>query len=313
MIKLLHPEIIPYIIPLIIALILAYLYVYMKRRRILRITMNKDHILWHVIQLLKITSIILLLIAAAMPVHIGKVEQVVPGNPEKTEIRNIIYNITALHVLLIDESKSMMYKDNTNTSRYILALNFTYEYLKHLSPKDKLLIIGFAEYPEKICLGNITYCKIRLSQLRFDKRFTDISDALAYAYSYVTAAQYPAIIVIISDGAYNEGGDPLNDIVSINKSGYPVLFVRVGLDPRADKLVNELINSKIYVINANEYTEKLIHDLARDAAQKLRLEAFIAKKLLEVKITREVIDPYPTIILLILGLATYVSSRIEGY
>lgn len=313
MIKLLHPEMTNIMIIIIPILTLLYIYVYSRRRTLLKLLNQRDNILWHIIQASKIASIILLLLASTLPVSVQTIQFTVHGNPEETEIKRVMYNITALHVLLIDESKSMQYTDGTNITRFVRALNFTYRYMNYLSPKDKLLIIGFSEYPRKICLGNITFCHPKLLELSPDKRYSDLSAALAYAYSYVTASQYPAIIVIVSDGAYNEGGDPYDEIVSINKSGYPVLFVRIGLDKRADQLVEELTASNIYVININQFTEKLLNKLTEDAARQMRLEAFISKKLLEVKVSKEVVYPYPTIYLLVASLVLFLASRIEGY
>lgn len=313
MIKLLHPEMINFTLITAPLLIFLYIYVYFKRRYLLKLLRQKDNILWHIIQFFKIASIILLLVASAFPVYVETIRFTVRGDPEETEIKRIMYNMTALHVLIIDESKSMQYTDGTNITRFVRALNFTYEYMNYLSPKDKLLIIGFAEYPRKICLGNISHCRSKLPELAPDKSYSDLSAAIAYAYSYVTASQYPAVIVIISDGAYNEGGDPYDQIVSINKSGYPVLFVRVGLDRRADQLVNKLIASNIYVININQFTEKLLNKLTEDAARQVRLEAFISKELLEVVVSKEIVNPYPAVYLLVASLVLFLISHIEGY
>ncbi len=313
MIKPMYPWILDYTYIVLAVFISLFIYIAIRRRRVLKTVKAKDSILWYIVQIVKIVALILLFIALSVPVEIHTTYKEVQGLIEKNKVSSLVKNMTALHVLIVDESKSMLYTDGTNITRFTHALKFINNYLNALSKSDKVMIIGFAEYPRKICVGNITYCRSMLYKLEPGKKYSSISAAIGYAYTYVSASQYPAVFVIISDGAYNAGGDPYETIYQVNQSGYPVLFVRVGLDRRANKLETELESSNILVINVNQFTEKLVKQLAKNAARELRVEAFIAKKLLEIKVLYHDINPYPTVSLLLGGLILFTISRIEGY
>ena len=133
----------------------------------------------------------------SVPVYSHVVEKYVPASTSSPQVISVLANLTALHVLIIDESKSMLYTDQGNTTRFQEALNFTIKYLSSLSKNDKVMIIGFAENPRKICIGTPKYCMLKLSKLEPGKEYTSISTAIGYAYTYADAAQYPAVFVIL--------------------------------------------------------------------------------------------------------------------
>lgn len=315
MIKFLNPEILNYTPLIIVFSISLFIYILYNRRKTIKLIKVHDNWMWYVFQILKILAIITLFISLSLPVEVGIVYKKLYTGFGREDISSIIYNLTALHVILIDESKSMLYIDNRedNITRFEYALNFTKKYLNSLAEHDQVMIVGFSEDARKICIGNASYCRSQLYKLSPGKKYTGLNTALGYIYSYVTAAQYPAVIVIVSDGAYNYGGDPYDTIVHINKTGYPVLFVRIGLDRRANGLVQRLESSNIKVISVNQFTEKLIDQLAQDASREMRVKAFIAKKILEVKISYEDMNPYPTVALIVSSLVLFIVSRLEGY
>lgn len=313
MIRFLNPWILNYLYMAIILGTIFFLYAYLNRRKLLKLIRTTDSIYWYIIQFLKILALILLFTSMSIPVASHIVEKYVPASPYSPEILNIVANITALHIIIIDESKSMLYTDQSNITRFEQAINFTIKYLRSLSNIDKVMIIGFAEEPRKICIGTPIFCLNKLSELEPGKEYTSISTAIGYAYTYANAAQYPAVIVIVSDGAYNKGGDPYDAIIEVNKSGYPVLFVRIGLDPRANNLILRLKESNIKTISVNDFTTNLIDELAKEASREMRIQAFIARKVLEVKVLYEEIDPTPTLALLVSSLILLLITRIEGF
>jgi len=313
MIRYTYPWVFDYLYIVLITLGIVLGYTIYRRRKLLKIINVRDNIWWYLIQLSKIASITLLFISASLPIMVRSVTQTTTGAVDKEEVSTIVANMTALHVLIVDESKSMLYRDETNITRYERALDFVKMYLSSLSPYDQVMIIGFAEYPRKICIGNATQCMLKINDIVAGKKYSSISTAVGYAYTYVSAAQYPAVFVIVSDGAFNAGGDPYEAIRSINSSGYPVLFVRVGFDQRANDLMNRLETSGIKVIYVNQFTQSLIQKLVAEASRELRVEAFITKRLLEIKIVREETDPSPTFILISTSFLLFIASRLEGY
>lgn len=319
MIKFLYPNLpILLLATLLPPVLLLLLFSILKRRNLTRLIGVKDSWLWYTIQSLKIVALISLILASGVPVRTYTVEKVVYGTVESEKLYSIVENLTAIHVIIVDESYSMLYTDGSNYTRFHYAMRFIENYLNHLHPSDQVLIIGFAKDPVKICLGNVSTCRGELRRLNPTKRYSNLSGALSYAYSYAEASQYPAILVVVSDGAFNYGGDPFNTILFINQSGYPVLFVRVGLDRRANDLVAKLVTNGFRVFNVNQYVEETMDKeslmkLISRTIRELRTEAFIRRRFLTIKIPVEEMDLTPTIVLLALGLLTYVTSRIEGF
>lgn len=289
-----------------------------KRRGLTRLIGVKESWLWYVIQSLKILALLSFIVASGVPVRSVIAEKIVQGMVESEKLYSIVENLTAVHVIIVDESRSMLYTDGSNYTRFQYALKFIESYLDQLYPGDQVLIIGFAKDPVKICVGNASTCRGELEKLNPTKRYSNLSGALSYAYNYAEASQYPAIFVVVSDGVYNYGGDPYNVFLFVNQSGYPVLFVRVGLDHRANEFVSKLTTSGFKVFNINPHVEEAMDreslmKLVSRTVRELRTEAFIRRRLLTIKIPVEERDLAPTLTLLVVGLVAYLTSRTEGF
>ena len=313
MIELLNPSMI-YLVPVVSVIALTlYILAYREKKKITQATGSVIDYKWHIIQVLKVLALILIVIASTVPVQEKMIEENVIGQFTPEELKRHVFNISALHVILVDISRSMSYKDEDNTTRLEIALDFVKTYLNLLSRNDLVMLIEFAKEPRRICIGNVSVCISSVNKIRGYENYTSITNALVYAYDYAKAAQVPAIFVIVSDGAYNYGGNPIDSIVMINKSGYPVLFVRVGLDPRANDFVTELEANNIKILNANKYTFNSLRETIMHLSWELKVDAFARKGNVQVIVEKKEFDPYPTLVLVALAAILFIASRIEGY
>lgn len=312
MISLLNPNALTYTYIALAVYVAVFAYLAIRRKKFIKRIGLSDNIYWYIIQFAKITAAIILVSAMSMPVSARIYEKHLPLEELNPGIRNILENLTVLHVVIVDESISMLYMDENNVQRSIFAFEFIENYLKNTPFNDIVLIIGFADKPRTICVGKPSYCLKMLGEIKPGRNYTDIVEAVDYAKKYADASQYPSIFVIVSDGAHNRGGDPVETLTSVNKT-YPVLFTRIDLDPRANSIVLKLQENGIRVFSMNKYTRLLIAEKLPSTIHDLRLVSFISKRLLEVRTTYEDYDPYPTMLLLITSCILLVASRIEGF
>lgn len=312
MIKLLNPLALKYLYISIGFCIVIFIYLTIRRRRFVKQLGLSDSIYWYIIQLFKVMGIILLVLAMTIPVSIHIREKHLPLEELSPEVKSILENLTTLHVLIVDESLSMLYIEEANTSRYNYVVEFIEEYLKQLPINDIVLITGFAEDSRIICVGKPSYCIGKLSEIKPGRNYTNIDEALGYAKTYADASQYPSVFIVVSDGVYTKGGDPINTVLFINET-YPVLFVRIGLDPRANNLVLRLQETGIRVLSINRYTKLTIFQQLPRIVEEMRIQSFITKKILEIKTIYEDTDPYPTLLLITTSCLLFVASRIEGF
>lgn len=312
MISLFNPNTLIYVYVATIVFIAIFIYVAIRRRYFIKQLGLSDNTYWYIIQLLKIIALVLLVFAITTPVSIQIREKYLPIEELNPEIKTVLKNLTVLHVIIIDESLSMLYTDEYNIPRSNYSIEFVRKYLEYVQNNDIAMIISFAEEPRIICTGKSSFCNELLIRIRFGKNYTDIVKAIYYAKVYADASQYPSVFIIVSDGAHNRGGDPVEAITSINKT-YPVLFTRICFDPRANYLIYKLQESGLKVISLNMYTKQSIYNQLPDIINDLRLKSFIAKKILEVKTIYEEADPYPTLFLLITSCVLIIVSKIEGF
>lgn len=318
-IKILYPEttLILALSVLPTAIILTY-FSAVKRRVMLRMIRVKDSPLWYLFQSMKILSLILLILASGVPVNTYRVVKQMDVNVEERKLQDIIANLTVLHVVLIDESYSMSYVDISNMTRFELAARFVENYLNALHNRDHILLIGFAKEPRLICYGNVSVCRDRLKELSPTRRYTNIAGAITYAYTYVEASQMPAVILVVTDAAFTYGGDPYEAIFIVNKTGYPVVFVKIGFDNRGDRLVSDLVSSGIKVLYINKYVTEsidpgLLSKVMKDTVKELRGEAFVRRRYIVMNIPVEEKDITPTIAMLLISLVVFLLTRFEGY
>lgn len=318
-IKILYPETILVLSLSVLptAIILTY-FSAVKRRVLLRMIRIKDSQLWYLFQSMKILSITLLIIASGVPVNTHRVIKQMDVNVEEKRLQEIIANLTVLHVVLIDESYSMNYMDIANTTRFELATRFVESYLDALHSNDQVLLIGFAKEPRLVCYGNVSACRDKIGEFSPSRRFTNIAGAITYAYTYVEASQMPAVILVVTDAAFTYGGYPYEAISIVNKTGYPIVFVKIGFDNRGDRLISDLVSSGIKVLYVNKYViepiePQLFNRIMKETVRELRGEAFTRRKYILMNIPVEEKDISPTIAMLLTSLLVFLLTRFEGY
>uniref|UniRef100_A0A7C4D9B4 VWA domain-containing protein n=1 Tax=Staphylothermus marinus TaxID=2280 RepID=A0A7C4D9B4_STAMA len=312
MISFLNPDALIYVYIVLAIYSIVFIYLAFRRKRFMKLIGLKDSLHWYLIQFIKLTALILIVLALSTPVSIHLREKYFFVEEIGSEFKNVLENLTVLHVLIVDESLSMLYTDGNNNSRINYAIDFIEKYLKHVSLNDLVMITGFAENSEIKCIGRSSYCLEKLSSIRAGRNYTDIAGAIDFAKTYADASQYPSVFVIISDGVHNKGKDPFEKIISV-KEYYPVLFVRIGLDPRANNFVFRIQESGVRSVSMNVYTNQTVLQQLPIIIDELRLESFIAKKILRIKTMYEEYEPYPILFLLLTSCVLIIISRIEGF
>lgn len=271
MIKFLEPYALLLLIP-----ITLYVYVMYRRTRLRRILLSKAYIVdtvksfgkWYkVLLLIKIILYLLIPIVIARPVtvtysyiSIDSANDVITYNNE----------LPITHIILIDVSKSMSYRE-VLTNRLSLAKKFIEKYLSRLGSRDNVVIISFAKETNVLCQGNKTVCTDKLSQLREFKEYSAIGDAIVYGLNYARASSLPSAVIIVSDGAWNYGSNPIHVISNLNKSKTPLAFIRVGTDPRANELIQFLKERNFLVYSVGEVDEEVLDTIIKEAYSEIKL------------------------------------------
>ncbi len=309
----LNPTILNYYPVLIVFIALLFFYAYHNRRKLLRITGTKDNIYWYMFTGAKILLVILLFIAAAAPVNIVERKVNVTGRAILEEARAVMVNVSLIHAVLIDVSKSMLYTDNDNITRFEEALEAARDYIELLNKtSEKVMLIKFSGTVNKTCICSPGEALKKLETLKAGEKYTSMTSALTYTLNYLKIAQLPAVILVISDGANNYGGEPYNAFLEANRSGYPVVFIRVGFDERANKLVRWLKSNGFRVYSYNEYTKDLVEKLIKRDIWSIRVDAFYAKKIIRLETGVREIDPSPSMIILLTAIILAVIIKLEG-
>ncbi len=271
MIKFLEPYALLLLIPTTL-----YIYVIHRKIHLRRALLSKAYIVdtlknssrWYkTLLLIKIVLYLLIPIVIARPaivtysyIGIDSVNDVITYNNE----------LPITHIILIDVSKSMSYRE-VLVDRLSLAKKFIEKYLSHLGSRDNVVIISFAKETSVLCQGNKTVCIGKLSQLREFKEYSAIGDAIVYGLNYARASSLPSVIVVVSDGAWNYGSNPIHVVSNLNKSKTPLAFIRVGTDPRANKLIQFLKERNFMVYSVGEVNEEVLDTIIKEAYSEIKL------------------------------------------
>ncbi len=315
MIRLLNPGLLPLAIAVAAAMAVLYAYLLHTRRRLAAIG-GYTPLSWHAATLAKLAVPVLIALAATGPViDTISYQEVSSWKPRLAEapetVRNITSYIPVTHIILIDVSKSMSYYDG-GVRRIDEAREFVRRYLESLRGNNTVYIGGFSATVEKICYGAPRECIGSLDKLNATRRYTAIGDALAYAQSLIYASGTPGVVIVVTDGANNYGSSPVLVARSLVKAGVPVLIVRVGLDPRANTLLDTLQFSGVEVVSVNQYTASMLQNISSRAAIDLREAAAVAPGVSTIRVAARDIDPSPTIMLLLAAVAIALAALLEG-
>jgi hypothetical protein len=131
--------------------------------------------------------------------------------------------------VIVDDSKSMSLSDGSVQRAKVVKSLVQSRSFQGLSKKFEVIPVLFG--------GDILKLN-NLDSLKFDQPFTNIESALAEASRLGTNAQ-AAFAILITDGNYNEGGNPVDIVRSLS---FPVYSVGVGdsTQPR-DIVAREII------------------------------------------------------------------------
>lgn len=297
-----HPEIF-LLSPLIVLALILYrrskknvealekLFVPVLRRKYLRISFT----------LFKLLFLASVLVAAAGPYYTYQVEEHVP-----VEDARLLKGKPVMHVILIDVSKSMSYQLGL-TSRLDAAKKLLETYLSKLGEKDVVHLVAFYGEVRPLYTGKPVDAVAALNKLRADKKYTAIGDALAYACSYARASRLPAVILLVSDGKNNYGGDPVQAAEVLREANVPLAVVAVGDDGVLGR-VAEAAGGKVYLLN--EFTSEAVLDFASQVARDARYSALSARG--EAVISKTVYDYSPAVVAAVLAVVFFVASMVEG-
>ncbi len=290
------------VIPLLIYFVIRII----RRWRLLRILSYKPSRLSKVFLALKIAAPLLLVLAAASPYTISYSYIYLSNAEDIMEYNN---QLDVMHVLLVDVSKSMLYRDN-GVSRIEYAKEFIEKYLGFLGKGDRVAIVLFSGNVSLLCNGTVEKCLPYIASIKAGQRYTAIGDAISFAVSLSKAQQLPAVAVVVSDLAWNYGGEPVEAVDYARENHVPVVFVRIGIDPRALRVTASLKDRGIRIYSVSDITKELIDEIAKEAMAEAKYEAlklagqnFIAVPSYDYTLSR---------LALLLSLLTILASLVEG-
>ncbi len=298
----------PFLIILVVPVLIFYgciLNKIIRNRKILASTLNypSKRIVRTVIDATKIIVPILLIIALTTPVFMYEY-QVVIDTPEK--LVKYSGKLPARFIFLIDVSPSM-YREN----RIEQAIRACKSFLKNLNVSDQVVIAVFGGKVREIYSGDSEGALKVIGMVKeYEIKYTSISSALGWAQGLVRASGIPGVVIVLTDGANNYGGDPVQAAWVINASGTPVVFVKVGNDPRGIPLFHKLSSKGILVLDTNDLDKESLEMIAKKIVIDTKLNTLISHGKNKINLYRK--DYSLTIILYSLAIALSLFTRIEG-
>lgn len=218
----------------------------------------------------RISAVILLALAASSP-------YIVVYRSVEVSVENVdrVTGMPVMHILLLDESKSMGYTDGAlgGSTRMEEARGFIEEYLNSLGD-DNVTIILFSANLTTLCEG-VEQCLSSIQTVKPGRKYSAIGDALTVAALKASISRIPSVIVLVSDGGWNYGADP-RDVARTLGNATPVIFVRVGSDPRAAVLREAAGLGGYKLYNIDEFSLKALKDLVDEVRREARYEALRA-------------------------------------
>lgn len=218
----------------------------------------------------RISAVILLALAAASP-------YIVVYKSVEVSVENVdrVLGAKVTHLLLLDVSKSMGYTDDAlgGSTRMGAARIFVEEYLSSLGG-DNAAVMLFSANLTTLCEGR-EHCLSSIQRVEPGRKYSAIGDALAAATLEASITRIPSVIVLVSDGGWNYGADP-RDVARTLGNKTPVIFVRVGSDPRATVLEEAARLGGYKLYNIDEFSMKAVEDLVDEVRRDARYEALRA-------------------------------------
>ena len=218
------------------------------------------------VPLFLVLSILLLSLAASSPV-IRYYKEVGIENASLSTVEKIPISL----VVSLDVSKSMNYRDG-GLKRIDMAKDFVASLAKRIG-RAKLVLLVFSNTTRLVYEGTPSNVTRVLSGISAGERYSAIGDAVAAAASYVKASGMPGAVLVVTDGGWNYGANPVRVAEELRREKIPVIFVIVGNDPRGASLAAKLEEHGVRVYQLNELSYRALNSLVEEAARSTRLEA----------------------------------------
>ncbi|MGC8987900.1 vWA domain-containing protein [Infirmifilum sp.] len=272
-----------------------------NRRRIQRFFDVSISRLNYLLEAARITALLCLVLAAAVPYVEYTVKRQVPfdGLSELSGKK-------VLHLIVVDVSRSMTYPLGLST-RFNVAKDLLEKYLQSLGGGDLVHLAVFSSSARPICQGAASECIKALKGLEAGERYTALGDAILYASSVARVSAMPTVVVLVSDGVNNYGSDPLQVAESLKEENLPVVLVAVG-DYGVLPRVAETLGSKLFTVD--EFSLEAVKSLAARAAAEARYSALLARGEAYVEEARR--SYLPTHVLLAAAFLMILATLIDG-
>ncbi len=227
----------------------------------------------------RILAVILLASAAASPyLVVYRSIEVNVDNVDKAT------SMPVQHIILLDVSRSMGYSDRVlgAATRFEAAKEFVKSYLESLR-NDNVTILVFSANLSTLCTG-VAACLESLETAKPAQRYSAIGDAIAAASIRASVSGMPSIIVVVSDGGWNPYGSDPRDVARTQGNATPVIFVKVGSDPRATVIEEAARIGGYKLYNVDEFSLKALEDLVDEVRREARYEALRAAGMARIEV-----------------------------
>ncbi len=264
MIKFERPEYIFFLIPALMAygVLLAYTRRnYFKLRRILNPVEKGGSWIRILVVFSKFLLLLLLVVSLCQP-YIEKIEK------RPIEVGNLeaVRKVPTLIMLLIDVSKSMEYG-----YRIREAEAFVLNLFSQLGDKDQIAVVFFAGDAEIVYEGPPSNFTV---DFKAGRRYSAIGDALSLALSYSRASNLPVGVILVTDGGWNYGSDPVQVAKSYGDVPLAVVHVGFGASSNSELLmkVAEAANGWYY-----EVTWEGLQSLTENLYSEVKYAALVSR------------------------------------
>ncbi|RLG79261.1 MAG: hypothetical protein DRO13_06240 [Thermoprotei archaeon] len=210
------------------------------------------------------------------------------------------------YIVLVDVSPSM-HREN----RLEQAVEAIEQVVATVGSSDRVVIAVFGGRVRELYSGDPgSALNILRTISDYTIEYTAISTALGWASSRAKSSGLPSVVVVITDGANNYGGNPVETAKAMSSQGIPVLFIRVGSDPRGTSLFYELSATGIEVVDVGSVSGEALEKLLEKAVLEKKLEVLRASGRTVVYVTEY--SNTPTYALLLTALVLLIVLRSEG-
>jgi len=210
------------------------------------------------------------------------------------------------YIVLVDVSPSM-HREN----RLEQAVEAIEQVVATVGSSDRVVIAVFGGRVRELYSGDPgSALNILRTISDYNIEYTAISTALGWASSRAKSSGLPSIVIVVTDGANNYGGNPVETAKAMSSQGIPILFIRVSSDPRGTSLFYELSATGIEVVDVGSVSGEALEKLLEKAVLEKKLEVLRASGRTVVYVTEY--SNTPTYALLLAALVLLIVLRSEG-